>query len=299
MNRQEKLIAEIHAEFDTAQDRLLSQANAILSKPIDATQSAVESIGERLAKVGFTNTPTVKKANEIKERKGAEIKKVVETREQAELIQYYQSTYPFLKFLTEAELDRICKKYNLVYAPSDRYTEEVPEKNLRDIETAQSLNSNDLYEEKYQLQFRDYEQKSALILMKAIGKSDMIFSKSEARMLVTKFTTGWDTNYYLGKVEHIQYDNNWLYCIYKSLNRIGSYSYQSVKTINKKGLFIAAPETHFNTEGLKKKGLGFFQIFETEIKDPIVFRYVRGGIQVLTKWGLEANDPDLVVPKLN
>lgn len=139
MNRQEKLIAEIHAEFDTAQDRLLSQANEILSKPVDATRSAVESIGERLEKIGFTNTPTVKKANEIKKGKEAEIKKVVETREQAELIQYYQANYPFLKFLTEAELDRICKKYNLVYAPSDRYTEEVPEMNLRDIENAQPI----------------------------------------------------------------------------------------------------------------------------------------------------------------
>lgn len=72
-----------------------------------------------------------------------------------------------------------------------------------------------------------------------------------------------------------------------------------VQEVNRTGLFIAAPQSHFNTEGLKKKGLGFFQVFETEIKDPIVFRYVRGGIQVLTKWGLEANDPDLVVPKLN
>lgn len=27
-----------------------------------------------------------------------------------------------------------------------------------------------------------------------------------------------------------------------------------------------------------------------EVKDPIVFRYVNGGIQVITKWGIEAED---------
>lgn len=86
MNRQEKLIAEIHNEFDTAQDRLLKQANEVLSKPIDTGVSAIESVGERLAKVGFTNTPTVKKAEKIKESKDAQIKTVVETREQAPLL---------------------------------------------------------------------------------------------------------------------------------------------------------------------------------------------------------------------
>lgn len=73
----------------------------------------------------------------------------------------------------------------------------------------------------------------------------------------------------------------------------------AIQKIERGGLFIAAPQSHFDTKGLTKKGLGFFSVFETEIKDPIVFRYVRGGIQVLTKWGLEANDPALVVPKLN
>lgn len=281
MNRQEKLIAEIHAEFDTAQDRLLSQATQILSKPVDATQSAVESIGERLAKVGFTNTPTVKKANEIKERKGAEIKKVVETREQAELIQYYQANYPFLKFLTEAELDRICKKYNLVYAPSDRYTEEVPEKNLRDIETAQKLLIGDDVETEYYIIVDHFWDDCPSDIRDALSKPfrfnpDSPFHKTNITETAIKKIIGYTGNY-------------------------TGYVFLSarVQEVKRTGLFIAAPETHFNTEGLKKKGLGFFQIFETEIKDPIVFRYVRGGIQVLTKWGLEANDPDLVVPKLN
>lgn len=83
---------------------------------------------------------------------------------------------------------------------------------------------------------------------------------------------------------------------------IPNFIYRSavVETIEKDGIFIAAPSSHFDLKGLSKKTQhGFMRVFKTEIKDPIVFRYVRGGIQVLTKWGLEANDPDLVVPKLN
>lgn len=72
---------------------------------------------------------------------------------------------------------------------------------------------------------------------------------------------------------------------------------KGVIVISKSGLFIAAPKSDFNLEGLSKKGKGYFNVFE--IKDPIVFRYVRGGIQVITKWGLEADDDALVVDKLN
>jgi len=34
-------------------------------------------------------------------------------------------------------------------------------------------------------------------------------------------------------------------------------------------------------------------------KDPIVFRHVKRGIQVITKWGLEADDEALQVGILN
>ena len=129
---QEKLIAEIHSEFDTAQERLLQEANKILS-----TKTNLPDIADRLSKVGFTNTPTAKKGIEVK-------KQLVTSQEQAELINYYKNTYPFLKFLTEDELNRICDKYNLIHAPVGNYINEVPEKNLRDIETAQGLKEQDV-----------------------------------------------------------------------------------------------------------------------------------------------------------
>lgn len=64
-------------------------------------------------------------------------------------------------------------------------------------------------------------------------------------------------------------------------------------------IFIAAPKSHFNLKGLKKQKLGFFNFMRIEPVDPIVFRYVNGGIQIISKWGDEANDTELIVPKLN
>jgi hypothetical protein len=33
--------------------------------------------------------------------------------------------------------------------------------------------------------------------------------------------------------------------------------------------------------------------------DPIVFRFVRGGVLIISKWGLEAEDESLIIPEMN
>lgn len=148
-----------------------------------------------------------------------------------------------------------------------------------------------------ELIFEDDSNSDAMKFMKLLGKNSSVFTQEEINSLFAR-------NYKF-EVKNWTEDaksTTWLFCVWENMGKPFSsraYQYNSVRISQRDGLFIAAPETHFDTKGLKKKGLGFFQIFETEIKDPIVFRYVRGGIQVLTKWGLEANDPDLVVPKLN
>ena len=237
---QEQLIAEIHNEFDTAQDRLLQEAKTLLES-LNPDSKMVE-VAYRLAKIGFTNTPTVKKAQDVK-------KQLVTSKEQAELIQHYKFTYPFLKFLTEEELNRICEKYELIHAPVGNYIKEVPEKNLRDIEIAQELKEDDM-----------------------INRDEIRHERSINERLRHKDISTVDRYYLLA-------ERGW------SMNN------------PKLGLFIAAPKSHFDLKGVEKTskyGWG-----KPEIKDPIVFRYVRGGVQVLTKWGLEGEDPSLVVEKFN
>lgn len=277
---QQQIITEIHNEFDTAQDRLLDQANAILSSQKTSEITPVESIGERLQKVGFVNVPVAKKANVIKEVKKKAGQIAVATKEQANLIQYYKSAYPFLKFLTDDELNRICDKYSLIHAPVGNYIKEVPEKNLRDIETAQPLNPKDIYKTSYVLRSVDWWM-STDPRYKDFVKNNLINKEN----IFDKEPDEWDVQRYCKSIG---------FTISSS-----SMYYNSAKfeKLDKSGLFIAAPKTHFDLKGLSNKSKhGFFRVFEIEVKDPIVFRYVRGGIQVITKWGLEASDPALVLP---
>lgn len=233
---QEKLIKKIHKEFDEAQERLLMEAQKLLSTTAEDRELEVAN---RLREVGFNSTPLVQKVYEREHTKALAERK-------AELISYYKYTYPFLKFITIDELDRICKKYNLIYAAVSRYIKDIPEKNLRDIENTQPLKKEDRYNGDIYAQIEREKQN--------------LFNRG------VHMSSGF-INFLQSRIDH-----------------------------EKEGLFIAAPKDHFNLRGLVQDGFGFFR---PKVKDPIVFRYVRGGVQIITKWGLEAEDPALIVEKLN
>jgi hypothetical protein len=298
---QEQLIAEIHNEFDTAQDRLLDQATTLLNSLQITTESRLEQVAARLSKIGFVNTPTVQKATQLKEKRKEEENLLVTTKEQADLIQYYKFNYPFLKFLTEEELNRICEKYNLIHAPIANYIKEVPEKNLREIEQAQKLKSEDEPETLYRFKLRFQSEKPIeKAFLSALGKSEPIFTRNELHKLLLRYYTKYGANTWV-PVDMSGFSSVAFLEITRALPGVPQSSlYDSWEAISKSGLFIAAPKSHFNLQGLSKKSkYGFFNVLRTEVKDPIVFRYVKGGVQVLSKWGLESEDPSLVVEKFN
>lgn len=277
---QQQLIEEIHNEFDSAQERLLSEAKQILSSKFVDDVSLEEKQAERLKRIGFTSVPLVKKAEVISKEKEKTKKLLVETEEQARLIEYYKQSYPFLKFLTEAELDRICDKYNLIHAPIANFIGDVPDKNLRDIENVQELKEYDRIVSRVIAEYEVYNWWGDRY-------KNIYVHNEEAR--------GWDKKIELSQESEIELERE----LKKKYNNSKSIIFQKVlfTKIDRSGLFIAAPSKDFDLTGLDKKSkYGFFNVFKIEVKDPIVFRYVRGGIQVLTKWGLEANDPSLVLP---
>lgn len=267
------LIQEIHDSFDNAQDELLKQAIFIIEQQIDK----ISDKAERLNKLGFVSSKIV-----LQNRTEKQI--LIGSANDADLVNYYKNAYPFLKFLKEYQLDSICKKYNLIYAPVSKYKEDVPEKNVIEIENAQELRDGDIVRRIRQISkisfysghTKEY-QKFLTDLIKTIEFPDQLteVGESDIRSIIinSNFIGNRGDSFYFNKA--------------------------TLKTIDKTGLFIAAPQSHFNLKGLKSKGLGFFNIKVTEVKDPIVFRYVKGGIQVLSKWGLEANDEMLQQPILN
>lgn len=280
---QKLIIKRIHNEFDTAQERLLTEANAIIA---NAQNNAILSIGDRLKSVGFVNTAVAKQADTLR-------RSLVTSTEQAELIRYYNQKYPFLKFLTETELQRICDKYNLIFAPVGNYIKDVPEKNLRDIETAQTLDANDVVHIKHVLDIKRFSYGVTVEFADFCRSIELTvdfpnpdLNQDSIRSLA--YNAGFTGN------THVSYAPDW--------SKSNYVQESEIHTIDRTGLFIAAPPSHFDLTGLQKKGKhGFFNVsvLKIEVKDPIVFRYVRGGIQVITKWGLEGNDPALVLPVMN
>ncbi len=281
---EQEIIQEIHDSFDNAQEELLSQAMAIINNhSLSDTSKA-----DRLEALGFTRSKTVVKNIENK-------KVLVESKKDADLVNYYKQTYPFLKFLKEEQLDTICEKYGLMYAPVDRYTKDVPDKNVSEIESAQGLKWGDEARNKDTYTFlNSYNHR------KSDFKKVIQFLGSE-----TLNEEKMDSIYKsLGISKGFRSYSDFIYDITDQLpNVLGVRKSLLTNCIHTKvdvsGLFIAAPKSHFDLTGLKQNGKGFFKTTVKEVKDPIVFRYVKGGIQVLSKWGLEADDEMLQVDILN
>jgi len=273
-----KLIKEIHNEFDTAQDRLYAEATEILTKlkVEKPTDKAIEVTGLRLQKIGFVNSPIALQSQAISTEKHATKLAIVKTESDANLIQMYKNVYPFLKFLTVDELNRICKKYGLVYAPVKNYIKDVPEKNIKMIEDAQPLHSSSMQRSKHYVTITKFwhscPNEVQSYLKGKIESPTGYTSESEIKRLL--INAGYTGDY-----------NGWIY------NDV------EVVTEHFDGLFICAPKSHFDLTGLSENGVfGFLNITKQEVKDPIVFRYCNGGVQVLSKWGLEASDEALLNP---
>lgn len=118
------IVKEIHNEFFTAGDEILSEATCLL-KELEQKDLAK---GKRLASLGFNKTREAVVAIETEN-------KLATTKEVAELVLYYQTNYPNNKFITEEQVKQICEKYGLVCGDTTMYKGFVPEKKLKEIES--------------------------------------------------------------------------------------------------------------------------------------------------------------------
>jgi hypothetical protein len=309
---------QIHEEFDTVADNLANAANVfivnydgklkVIHDERDKTARDIRARvdegapaipfsekANRLKLLGFTGTKEVTElmqrekqeqdrrsrlwelGHEMAKIHDNEIAALKKAKEEFDQILYYRNKYPFLKFITDDQLNGICRKYNLVYSQVSNYIGEVPDKNLKEIEDAR-IDKWDFVEETYIVRMKDDQ----MIKTRVIGRGRYL---AENRGVYP----------FSGLAE----ESGFKY----------PYSYTDKRCTeddSKKGLFIAADKSLFKLKGLEKSksGFGFFNKLKTKEvvyinPDPIVFRYVKGGVLVISKWGEEANDPTLTVPELN
>lgn len=255
-----KEVLEIHNSFDTAAENILEEAKNILK---EAETKDFKKL-ERLESLGF------KQSKQVVELKPFQAKANL-SKEQIELVHYYQKEYPFNKFITEEQVKEICHKYNLVCGDVDRFKGFVPEKNLKEIES-------------FKLKSKE---KNVLI-----ASNGLIFENAEIRP--AHYTTGYF---------HIYKKGTNLFC-FQSQDGEDFYGglrdnpfnleikhEQSRFIINDNKLKICAPVKDMDISGLElKEG---YKLEKKHIPDPVVLQPVRGGYLVLAKWGQEANDPIL------
>lgn len=247
-----KIIEEIHESFYTEVDSLLEYANVRFSEkeenPIEMEKR------RRLIDLGFTQSEEVKKTNsEINKILHAK-KENLERNELKEAISYFSQKYPQYKFITEDSVKRICNKYNLIYGPVSRYTGNVPDYNLKQIENFK------------------IKDEDCCTIKKNRHFGIRHFATEQVELLPNKAK---------------QYDDNY-------------YNMCLITTYNDAPLEIAAPKSDFNTEGMELKG---FKLSKIEVPDPVVLHpvYFRGNKHylIVTAWGDEATDPEVMNEKLN
>ena len=270
------LTERIHNEIDTA----VVNTSCVSQEIEEMIEKQVQKVN-RLKKLGFTNCQEVTESE-------TKIMEYNNQKELKKLADYYLENYPFNKFLTVDMFEKILEKYDLIYAPVKNYIKNISEKNLKEIEDRKPLG------EYKQLDVFTFTGDPSLFTWLKTVFGTTTPDRSQIREKVKKIYSddhpnGWDDpDISLTTGFHV---------IEAKIR--GNRSYRTVSQTQKTGLFIAAPKSHFDLEGLQQDKKGFFNFTKFEPKDPIVFEFCEGGVLIRSKWGEEAEDVDLVIPVLN
>lgn len=208
----------------------------------------------------------LKKVGFVSAKKAVEASEIIyekqKNEELAKLIEYYQINYQNNKFITEDKTKQICQKYGLLCAETKYYVSDVPEKNLSEIES---------------------------------------FELKESEM--EKINYGWfkwehTTNGSYLMSSSKEYGGAWGYSEIVRGRSSSFYQKDETETHHfiKPELKICASIKDFNTKNMRIEDGYKLQL---NLPDPIVLQPVKGGYLIVSKWGLESEDADLVNEKLN
>ncbi len=254
-----KVVEEIHNEFFLASETLLKEAENVLQE----SKSKDINKGLRLLKLGFKQVGQAVKAKEIETA-------IVISKADKELVFYYRKNYPLYKFITEEQVKNICHKYNLVCGNVGLFRGFIPERNLIHVENFKAPKGKDTPEYSVVVNENNTNYHPGLLEL----------SNSDKRQIETLKGEVFIMNLHDGK----QY--------YDPIN--GQYD-KIGKCDN--SLKICAPIKDMDTTGMENSE--GFKIIKISPPDPIVLQPVKGGYLIVTAWGDEASDPDIINPVNN
>lgn len=261
-----KIVHEIHNEFLTAGDRILAEAKMVLE---ESKQKSIGK-GKRLSAVGFDKCPEAVEAITAERR-------IILTKEMAELVKYYQINYPDSKFIAEDQVSVICKKYGLVCGEISMYRGFVPENKLSKIESFR-FNKNDRIAGE----------------LSGSNLNTSIYNEHIGNVGCDEIKGYWKDLIIAGSVATFTKGNSLSESFSARINSyFNLYTHLSVSNKNA-GLKICAPLK--DMEIPKGKEIKGYKI--QDIPDPVVLQPVKGGYLIVTAWGDEASD-ELVVNEIS
>ncbi len=171
----EELIEQIHKKVYSAEELLLMEAERIVNLPINTEKS--ERL-KNLIDLGFTSEENV--LNYKQEQLNIEKAKKIKS-----LIEYYKFKYPFNKFINDESVESICKEYQLLLAPVDKYIGSIPEKNQKEIVNFK-VDINDLERRTFNVQMIDqkYAKGTNLLIIATKDELDKRFTRTVGHRLV-------------------------------------------------------------------------------------------------------------------
>lgn len=137
IEKSNKLVDEIHAEFDNEVYKLLADAG--LTIQAESLKKPQFDKANRLSALGFASSKTVVSVQ--KDQRALD-----KAKELKESIEHFTNKYPNNKFITPDSVAKICKKYGLVLGGVDIFLGDVPEDNIKDIENFNVKDEDRAYE---------------------------------------------------------------------------------------------------------------------------------------------------------
>jgi len=256
-----KIVQEIHTDFHSAADQLMIEAEKIL---IEAGNIDTEKV-DRLKSLGF------EKADEVREVQPLIIQAQISTRQKENAL-YYKQHYPLNKFIVESQVEAICEKYGLVCGANHRYKGFVPDKNLKQVEDFK-LRKED---EPFAYLCDSDENIMEILLEKDIPYGDFEYKRIKKKDSYFVSTDWFDNKGRLAEEFHFLVEGNDYVKIYGLSDKFPQ-------------LYICAPLKEMDTKGLNVEGYKIMKEL-----DPVVMKRVQGGYLILTAWGDEASDPNVV-----
>ncbi len=261
------IVKEIHNEFFTAGDEILSEATCLL-KELEQKDLAK---GKRLASLGFNKTREAVVAIETEN-------KLATTKEIAELVVYYQTNYPNNKFITEEQVGKICEKYGLVCGDTTMYKGFVPESKVGEIE-----------------KFKVKDSDKCIGILTGSRAGD-VWNEYIGYVSSSDIIGFWNENITQGG--NATFDNTGSVKNSFSENikiHFGRYHTLTVQGLSGIGLKICAPLKDMDIPLTHK----LYEYKIEHIPDPVVLQPVNGGYLIVCAWGDEASDEIVVNQKMN